>query len=250
VLAALLAMSVRAKGHGARKSAGAMAELREGFAYAFGFRPIRMIIALLALSSLVGVPHTVLIPVFAGKVLGGGPHMLGLLMASSGCGALLGAMWLASRRSVLGLARLIPAGAAAFGGGLVAFSFSRAPWLSAALLVVAAFGFMIQMAASNTILQTVVDDDKRGRVMSFFMMAFLGTAPIGSLLAGTMADRFGAPHTLLLGGIACIAGAAWFASGYGELREAIRPVYVRMGILPQIAEGIGKASQASVPPED
>ena len=250
VIAALLLMRLRPAAHTQRKHAHPLVELREGFAYAHGFRPIRMIITLLAVSSLVGVPYTVLMPVFAAKVLGGGPHMLGLLMTSSGCGALLGAMWLASRRNVLGLGRLIPAGAGLFGVSLAALAFARTPVTAVPLIVAAGFGFMIQMAASNTILQTVVDDDKRGRVMSFFMMAFLGTAPIGSVFAGWMADRAGVPRTLFLGGVACAGGAVWFASGYEQLRAAIRPVYVRMGILPQLAEGAAAATQASIPPEE
>ena len=147
--------------------------------------------------SLVGVPYSVMMPVFAATVFQGGPHTLGILMTSSGCGALLGALWLAQRRSVVGLGRIIPIASALFGAGLIAFSFTHVLWLAIPCLVVAGFGFMVQMASSNTVIQTIVDDEKRGRVMSFYMMAFLGTAPFGSLIAGWLSSRIGAPHTLL-----------------------------------------------------
>jgi len=189
-------------------------------------------------------------PIFAGPILGGGPHTLGFLMTASGFGALLGALWLAARRSVLGLARVISVASGLFGLGLVAFSFSRVLWLSLACMVVTGFGFMTQLASSNTVLQTIVDDEKRGRVMSFYMMAFLGTAPFGSLIAGTLSSRIGAPHTLMLGGIGCVAGALWFARERPALREAIRPIYVTMGILPELAAGVQSATQLSIPPEE
>ena len=151
---------------------------------------------------------------------------------------------------MLGLGRVIPTAATLFGAGLIAFSLSRVLWLSMPFLVVAGFGFMVQMAASNTILQTIVDDEKRGRVMSFYMMAFLGTAPFGSLLAGALSARIGAPHTLLMGGVCCLGGAAWFASGLPKLREAVRPIYIRMGILPQVAAALQNTAELSVPPEE
>src|SRR5579883_2479566 len=232
VIAALLAMIVPASA-APKTESRPLHDFLEGWNYVRGSMPIRSIILLLALSSLVGVPYAVLIPIFAGGILHGGPHTLGLLMAASGCGALIGAVWLASRKSVLGLNGAIPAAAAVFGVGLVAFACSRAVWLSSLLIMLAGGGFMIQMAASNTILQTIVDDDKRGRVMSFFMMAFLGTAPFGSLFAGGLADRVGAPKALALGGALCLLGAAWFSRLLPKIRHAIRPIYVRMGILPQ-----------------
>ena len=170
-------------------------------------------------------------------------------MAASGVGALVGAMLLAARKSVLGLGKYIPLMAGAFGAGLVAFSVSRALWLSLLLMVVTGLGFMVQMAASNTVLQTIVEEDKRGRVMSFYTMAFMGTAPFGSLLAGSVADRIGAPHTLLLGGIGCIIGALWLASSLPAFRRDVRPIYVKIGILPEMAAGINNTSELSVPPE-
>ena len=250
VIAALLAMKVRPAPERKRHPGGPLAEMREGWDYATGSIPIRRIIALLALISLVGVPYTVLIPLYAGKILHGGPHTLGLLMTATGTGALTAAIWLASRKSVLGLGRVIPLSAAAFGLGLIAFAFSTTLWLSVPLLLVTGAGFMTQMASSNTLVQTVVDDDKRGRVMSFFMMAFLGTAPFGSLLAGSLADRFGAPRTLAVGGVCCILGAAWFARGLEELREAVRPIYRRMGILPQIAAAVETTGRLTLETHD
>ncbi len=250
VLGTMFAMRIAARPPKPRHAGGALAEMREGWEYVRNFRPVRSIILLLALVSFVGVPYTVLIPVFAGKVLGGGPHTLGWLMASSGCGALLAAIWLASRKSVLGLGRAIPTGTAVFGAGLLAFSYTRSTALGMTALAAAGAGFMIQLAASNTIVQTIVDDDKRGRVMSFFMMAFFGPAPFGSLLAGRLADGIGAPATLRLAGLCCLAGAGLFGLRLEELREAIRPIYRRMGILPEVRKAVRDAGAMTYPPHD
>jgi MFS family permease len=216
--------------------------LREGFSYAFGFAPIRAVLLLLALVSLMGMPYTVLMPVMAAEVLHGGPHTLGFLMGATGVGALVGAVYLASRRTVVGLGRVIPAAAALFGAGLIAFSLSRAVPLSLALMVVTGIGFMAHLASCNTIIQTIVREDMRGRVMAFYTMAFMGTAPFGSLLAGALAERIGAPRTILLGGCACIAGAAAFSRSLPRLRALVRPIYVERGILPEIAAGLGDAA--------
>jgi MFS family permease len=249
VIASLLAMKITPRLIRPTNDANILQQLREGWTYATGFAPIRNVLLLLALVSLVGMPYTVLMPLFANEVLHGGPNTLGLLMAASGVGALVGALFLAARKSVLGLGKFIPIMAAAFGAGLVAFSFSRALWLSLMLMVVTGLGFMVQMAVSNTVLQTIVDEDKRGRVMSFYTMAFMGTAPFGSLLAGSVADRLGAPHTLLFGGIGCVVGAMWFATTLSDLRRDVRPIYVRIGILPEVAAGIQHSAELSVPPE-
>jgi MFS family permease len=238
VIGVLLAMTVKTEQVRARRDVSAFSHFREGARYAYTFTPIRSIMTLLALVSLVGVPYGVLLPVFAGTVLHGDAHTLGFLMTASGCGALTAALWLAARKSILGLNRMIPIATAVFGVGLVSFSCSAILWLSLICLFVAGFGFMVQMASSNTILQTIVDDDKRGRVMSFFLMSFLGTAPFGSLIAGSLAARIGAPHTILLSGLCCLGGALWFARKLPALRAAIRPVYVKMGILPQMAEAL------------
>lgn len=249
VLAALLMMSVKAsqrKRHQGRMLQGLM----EGVSYAAGFPPIRDIILLLALVSLVGMPYTVLMPVFAKEILGGGPHTLGFLSGATGVGALLGALYLASRNSVLGLGRVIAGAGALFGAGLMVFSLSANVWLSLALMVPTGLGMMLGMASSNTILQTIVDDDKRGRVMSFYTMAFMGTAPFGSLIAGAAASRIGAQNTLFIGGLLCILGATAFAVRLPRLRALVRPIYVRMGILPEIASGIAMATEPRHAGED
>jgi MFS family permease len=248
VIASLLAMKITPRMISMTTDANIFQQLREGWRYAVRFAPIRSILLLLALVSLVGMPYTVLMPVFANDVLHGGPHTLGFLMAASGVGALMGALFLAARKSVLGLGKFIPLMAAAFGAGLIVFSFTRVLWLSLGLMVVTGLGFMVQMAVSNTVLQTIVDEDKRGRVMSFYTMAFMGTAPFGSLLAGTVAERIGAPHTLLFGGIGCLLGAVWFATSLPALRRDVRPIYVKIGILPEMAAGIQQTSELSVPP--
>jgi MFS family permease len=249
VIASLLAMKITPRMTERLKETNMLRQIREGWKYASGFAPIRNVLLLLALVSLVGMPYTVLMPVFANEILHGGPNTLGLLMAASGVGALAGAFFLAGRRSVLGLGKYIPLMAGAFGAGLIAFSFSRLLWLSLVLMVGTGLGFMVQMAASNTVLQTIVDEDKRGRVMSFYTMAFMGTAPFGSLLAGSIAERIGAPYTLMFGGLGCILGALWFATTLRSLRRDVRPIYVRIGILPEIATGIQNTSELSVPPE-
>jgi MFS family permease len=249
VIASLLAMNIAPRITKSIKEANTFQQLREGWTYASGFSPIRKILLLLAIVSLVGMPYTVLMPVFANEILHGGPNTLGLLMAASGVGALSGAMFLASRKTVLGLGKFIPLMAGAFGAGLIAFSFSRTLWLSLLLMVVTGLGFMVQMAVSNTVLQTIVDEDKRGRVMSFYTMAFMGTAPFGSLLAGSVAEKIGAPHTLMIGGLGCILGALWFANSLPALRRDVRPIYVKIGILPEVASGIQSTSEMTVPPE-
>jgi MFS family permease len=249
VIGSLLAMHITPRLTTPSKETRVLQQLHEGWEYAFNFAPIRKVLTLLALVSLVGMPYTVLMPVFANEILHGGPNTLGLLMAASGVGALGGAVFLASRKSVLGLGKFIPLMAGAFGGGLIAFSFSRVIWVSLLLMVVTGLGFMVQMAASNTLLQTIVEEDKRGRVMSFYTMAFMGMAPFGSLLAGTIAEKIGAPRTLMLGGIGCLLGAIWFALSLPALRRDVRPIYIKIGILPELTSGIQQTSELSVPPE-
>lgn len=249
VIVSLLAMVVAAQPP-APAPQSVLSELRDGWDYVRGFRPIWSILLLLALVSLVGMPYTTLMPIFAGAILHGGAHTLGFLMAASGVGALIGAVRLAARPSVLGLDRVIPMTAAGFGAALIAFADSRLLWLSLLLLVVTGFCFMQQMAASNTILQTIVEDKKRGRVMSFYSMAFQGMAPFGSLAAGAAASRIGAPHTLMIGGTACVLGAALFALQLPTLRRLVRPIYVQIGIVPELARGINAASVLQEPPQE
>lgn len=241
VIVSLLAMHITTV-QVVSKRESVISEFREGWRYVSQFHPIRAILLLLALVSFVGMPYTVLMPVFAQKVLHGGPHTLGFLMGASGLGALASAIALAARKSVLGLGRVIPLSTAIFGAGLIGFSFSRSLPLSLVLMLLTGFGMMQQMAASNTILQTIVEEGMRGRVMSYYSMAFVGTAPFGSLIAGYVADRIGAPATLAIGGTCCLLGAAWFWRELGQIRELIRPIYRRLGILPEVAVGVETAS--------
>ena len=231
------------------KRAGVFSELKDGWQYVAQFAPVRSILILLALVSLLGMPYTVLMPIFAASVLGGGAHTLGFLTAASGVGALTGALLLAARKSVRGLGRMIPIAAAAFGAGLIGFSQSRVIWLSLMFLFISGYGMMTNMAASNTILQTILPDERRGRVMSYYTMAFIGMAPFGSLLAGAMANRIGAPFTVLITGALCAAGAVWFASQLKDLRRIIRPIYIKLGIIQEVAKGLQAASQLNTPPE-
>lgn len=224
-------------------------EIKEGFKYSFGFAPIRSILLLLGLVSLVGMPYTVLMPIFAKDILHGGAHTLGFLMAAAGIGALVGGIYLASRKSVLGLLKILTFATGIFGLGLIIFAFSKNLYFSLSMMLVSGFGMLLQIAASNTLLQTITEDDKRGRVMSFFTMAFMGMSPFGNLIAGAMADKIGAPNTVLISGVICIIGAIIFLTRLPSLRKIIHPLYVKMGIIPQVASGIQIASEINIPPD-
>jgi MFS family permease len=225
-------------------------QMTGGFAHAFSSAPIKYIIALLALVSLSGMPYVVLLPVFARDILHGGPHTLGLLMGSAGIGALIGALYLAAKKSVLGLGKVVVIATLLFGAAVIAFSFSTAMWLSMMFIFLAGLGMMLQTASSNTILQTIVSDEMRGRIMSLFTMAFIGMAPFGSLLAGFLASKIGAQNTMRIGGIACLAGAVLFARKLPVLRKIVRPIYVQKGFIQEVTQGIQSAAELSVPPED
>ncbi|MGD0383874.1 MAG: MFS transporter [Thermoguttaceae bacterium] len=221
VLAALLAMRVAPRAsNGPPKHV--LLELKDGFLYAFGFHPIRALLLLLAIVSLAAMPLLVLMPIFATNVLHGGPQTLGLLTAAMGVGALAGALLVASRKTVLGLGRQIAWSSIAFAVCVIAFSFSSVLWISLVILAAVGFSMMMETAATNTILQTIVEEDKRGRVMSFYATAFVGMAPLGSLLAGSLASRIGAVHTVQL------AGAQ------------------RMGILPELTSGMPSAADTPI----
>jgi len=200
--------------------------------------------------NLAAMPLTVLLPIFAKQVFHGGPDTLGLLTAATGMGALMGALLLASRKSVLGLGRQIAWASSVCGLSLIVFSLSSVLWFSLALLAVTGLTLMLEMAASNTILQTIVDDDKRGRVMSFYTMAFLGTAPLGSLLAGSLASRIGAAHVVQLGGTTCVVGSLIFAYQLPALRKIVHPIYRRIGILPDVTSGIPSVAELTVSEEE
>ncbi|MFN7995232.1 MAG: MFS transporter [Bryobacteraceae bacterium] len=248
VIGSLLLM--RISGATARStSQNVLEELKEGWAYVRDFVPIRSILLLLGFVSLVAMPYTVLMPIFATSVLHGGPHTLGFLMAATGAGALAGAVTLAIRKTVLGLGRRIVVASALFGGALIGFAFSRSLWLSLVLLAITGYGMMQQMAASNTILQTIVDDTKRGRVMAYYSMAFMGMTPFGSLMAGAIAARAGAPATVVIGGALCLAATGWFLRELPEIRALVRPIYRELGILPHLAIGVQQESALQAPPE-
>jgi len=229
VIAALLAMRVpHARPAPAAAQVSPLQQFREGWTYTYRSRTIRSVIAVIALVCLVGVPYTMLMPVFAAEILGGGVHTLGFLMTATGGGALIGALWLASRRNIAGLTRNIAVAGAVFSVGLMAFALSRAMWLSVPLLVVSGFGFIVMVASSNTLLQTIVEDSKRGRVLSFFLMAYFGTTPFGSLVAGAVSERIGAPYTLVACGALCLVGVAWFATQLPKLDEDMAPALARL----------------------
>ena len=206
-------------------------DLRTGWRYVVESVPIRSALILLAIVSVAGMPYTVLMPAVTARQLHGGPHTLGWLMAAGGTGALMGGIYLASRDTVVGLGRVILVGTFMFGAALIGFSLTSNVWLAAALLALASAGFMTQMAATNTIIQTIVDERFRGRVMSFYTMAFFGATPVGSLLGGILADQVGASTTILLGGVATLAVAGWFAVMLPTLRPLVRKIYIERGII-------------------
>lgn len=237
VIIFLMMMKISVNKTKTRKSR-VLSELKEGYKYVFGFMPIRYIILMLALASFVAMPYSILMPVFAKTVLHGGPHTFGFLMGASGFGALGGSIYMASRKSVLGLNKIIPAFAAVFGTGLIGFSFSHDFVLSMVLLLITGAGMIIQMTSSNTILQTIANDDMRGRVMSFYTMAFMGIAPFGSLLTGTLANNIGAQYTLIIGGLVMVVGAFIYARKVPRIQKMIHPVYVKLGIMPGLNDSI------------
>jgi MFS family permease len=227
-----------------RQETTMIAQLREGWSYVAASAPIRTILLLFALLSLMGWPFMVLMPVFAAQVLHGGPHTLGFLMGAVGVGSLISALSLVMRRSVRGLTRIIPIAAVVFGVGLISFGLSTSFALSLPLMLVTGFGMMQGLTSSNTIIQTLVDEKMRGRVMSYYTMAFVGMAPFGSLLAGALAHLIGAPHTVIVSGVACILGALWFWTQLPAIRKEMRPIYERLGIVPQRDVPLEEASES------
>jgi MFS family permease len=247
VLGSLFLM--RTAGSTLRSRQNVLEGLKEGWSYIAGFVPLRSILGMVAFVSLVGFPYSVLLPVFASTVLRGGPHTLGFLTGAAGVGALASALTLAMRKTVVGLGRLINILVFTFGAALILFSLSRVTWVSLLMMVPVGFSMMGLLAASNTIMQTIVDEDKRGRVMSFYTLSFTGVMPLGSLIAGSLASRFGAPMTVVFGGSLCVACAIWFSTRLPEIRRIVRPIYVELGILPEVASGIQAASVLQTPPE-
>jgi MFS family permease len=231
VIVSLLLMRVHV-GKVKRAATSMLEQLREGWDYVSTFVPIRTILLLFALVSLMGMPYMVLMPIFAAQVLHGGPHTLGFLMGAAGVGSLVSALSLVLRKSVRGLLKMIPIAAAVFGAGLVLFGLSHVAWLSMLLMLAVGFGMMQGLTASNTIIQTLVPENMRGRVMSYYTAAFVGMAPFGSLLAGSLAHWIGAPRTVMMTGSCCMVGAAWFWTQMKTLRASMRPIYEQLGIVP------------------
>lgn len=215
-----------------RSSTTMLDQMREGWDYVRTFSPIRTILLLFALISLMGYPYAVLMPVFAAHVLHGGPSTLGWLTGASGVGAVISALSLAVRKSVVGLTRMLQVASCMLGTGLILFGLSHVLWVSLILMVFVGFGLMQGASASNTIIQSLVSEDKRARVMGYYTMAFFGAAPVGSLMAGMLADKFGAPHTVMLTGACCIAGSVWFTIELPNVRTVMRPIYQQMGLIP------------------
>lgn len=242
VIFSLLMMKIKVREVRDKKSE-IMNELKVGLKYTFGFAPIKHIILLLGLVSLMGMSYSVLMPVFAKEILHGESNTYGFLMGASGLGALMGALFLASRESVLRLGRLIPAAAILFGSGLILLSFIRYFPLAMLMMIFIGLGMMLQAAASNTVIQTITDDDKRGRVMSFYTMAIMGTAPFGSLLAGALAKVIGTPGTIFAGGIVTVIGGLFFLRKLPALKVLVRPIYIKLGVIPEVATGLQTASE-------
>lgn len=247
VIVALLMMKIEPKAL-VQKKEKVLEGLKEGIKYVYNFKPIRALLLLIGLVSLTGMPYAVLMPVFARDILHGNAHTLGFLFGAVGSGALIGAIYLASRKSVLGLGRWIAIATSIFSLGLLFFSFSREIYLSIGLMLFTGFGMMMQMASTNTLLQTLVDDDKRGRVMSLYVMAFMGTAPFGSFMAGTLASTISAPLTVMSSGIICLTGAIIFYKNLPSLRKHIRPIYIQKGILPEVSTGLQSTTHLKMPP--
>lgn len=222
VIAALVTMRLATNGGGSRATVSAWDSVVEGFAFAWSTGPVRALLLLLGLVSLMGMPYSVLMPIFADRVVRGGPYAYGLLMSSAGLGALAGSGLLTARRDLRGLGRWIAVSASGFGLSLILFSLSRSLWLSAALLVPAGFCMIVVLAASNTLIQSMVPDRLRGRVMAVYSMMFMGMAPLGALMAGALAAPIGAPGTVAIGGAVCVAGGIVFGARLPALRGSAR----------------------------
>ncbi len=219
VIVSLLMMNVKLKNLKIQNNNKIFSDLKEGFRYTFGVVAIRYAILLLALVSLMGMSYALVMPVFVKKILHGGSHTFGLLMSSSGIGALAGAIYLASRRDSSGIIKILPLSALIFGFALISLAFTRVFIIALILMIITGLGMIIQMAGSNTVLQKIVEDNKRGRVMSFYTMAFIGTAPFGSLIAGFLTSKLGVQNTLIINGLSCVLGALVFLNKISEFKK-------------------------------
>jgi MFS family permease len=234
----------------ARHDGSIITGLKDGIGYAYGFVPIRVTLILLAFIGLVAMPYSVLLPVFARDILAGDSKTYGLLMAAAGIGATAGALFLASQKNVTRINKIIVSSMCIFAVGVIVFSISRTLWFSLIMMMLIGFGLMSLIVSLNTLLQTIVDDSKRGRVMSLYSMSFLGMAPLGSLLAGAAAHSIGAPLTVRLGGVLCLLAAILFSRKLLEISKLIKPVYARKGIIPAVADAIGTVSTLSTETKD
>jgi MFS family permease len=231
VIWGLLLMKLPASPQSRAGSLSILGSLSEGASYIRDTLPVRDLLLLLGLIGLMGMPYITLMPVFAGEIIRGGAHALGMLMGAVGAGALIGALALARRSGILGLGKVIVAATSGFGVGLILFALSRMLWLSMAILVVVGFSWMMLIAASNTVLQTLAADDMRGRVMSLFSMMLVGMAPFGSLVCGSLADVMGAPITIMINGCFCALGGIMFGLRLPRLREAALPILKSKGLI-------------------
>jgi MFS family permease len=213
--------------------ASILAGLSEGLRYAWHFVPIRVLLSLLATTAFLAMPYSALMPALTRDVLGGGSEEMGFLVGAAGLGGVAGTVYLASRRNVRGLIGVIAYAIFGAGTALAIVPWSGHLWLALALLVILGFCLLVTSVSVNMILQTIVDDDKRGRVMSLYTAAFLGVAPFGSLAAGALADLVGVSATLTLCGITCACGALYLARKRPQIRQHIVPIYTRLGIRPK-----------------
>ena len=235
---ASLALMVLAPAATARATTSMLHQLAEGWTYVRNFAPIRDILLLFAINSLMGMPFLILAPIFATQVLHGGPHTYGYLMGMSGFGALCAALALATRKTVRGLIRFIPFATLVFGIALVGFGLSHSLPLSLIFMALTGAGMMLSLACSNTVIQTLAPKDKLGRVMSYYTVAFVGMAPFGSFISGEMAHRIGAPHAVVISGLCVLAGALWFLTRLRQIATIVRPIYAEMGIHPSPARPV------------
>jgi MFS family permease len=232
VIASLLLIKIAPDDTGGnKKNAAVFGHLKEGLKYSWNLFPVRIFLTMCAFISLTTVSYVILMPVFAKNVLMGGPRTLGFLMGSTGVGALCGALFLASRKNVRGLLKIIPKAMILFGTGLIGMSCARQVWLAMIFLMFSGFGMMVMFASSNTLLQTIIDDDKRGRVMSLYSMSFMGMMPFGSLISGSVASRIGAPATVAICGVCCFIGVVYYYTFLPRVRDIVREIYLKMGII-------------------
>lgn len=232
VIISLLLMKFQKKETISSRKKDLFQEMKEGWQYSFNYLPIKSVLILLTIISLMGMPYTILLPDFAKIYLNGNANLFGFLMGASGAGAFIGAIYLAAKKNVAGLINITYLSSFIFGGGLIVLAISRNIYLSMILMMLTGLGMMLQIATSNTLVQTLVQNEKRGRVMSLYTMAFMGTAPFGSLMAGSIAKHIGTPNTLIISGVACIFGGLYYASKIKQIKKITSPVFQNLGFVP------------------